>query len=137
MVRAGVMMALLLAAGGAQAAPFSVSADATGAAWVIDETSGALRACRPAVSTGPKVLYLFNGGADAQPGMARAPRTECRVVMRAVAETAPVAARGMLGDGSSGPQVGSAAGMLGIGSWGPSGAGGPDRQGPASGPLGN
>ncbi len=63
------------------------------------------------------------GGTGA--GMERAGRVTCTVALRAVEEP-EVLARGMLGDGSSGPQVGSAAGMLGNGGfWG---GGAPENQ---------
>jgi hypothetical protein len=122
------MAAVLLAAGGAEAGPFAVQADGTGAAWVLDETSGALRVCRTVTTTGPKVLDVFGGGADLRPGMERAARTDCTVAMAAVEDVAAVPVRGMLGDGSSGPQVGSGAGMLGYGLGGWPRPGGWDRQ---------
>lgn len=117
-MRAGVMLATLVLAGGAAAEPYSASVDGTGAVWVLDEASGATRVCRAMVATGPKVLDVFGAGADVRPGMERAARPACVVVLRAVEEPAAVPARGMLGDGSSGPQVGSAAGMLGAGPYG-------------------
>jgi hypothetical protein len=57
--------------------------------------------------------------------MGRATRPYCVEALRALEEPAAVA-RGMLGDGSSGPQVGSGAGMLGNGGYGF--GGGPDNQ---------
>ncbi len=74
-------------------------------------------------AAGPKVADGFGSGA----GVERPARPECKVAMRAVAAPEPVAARGMLGDGSSGPQVGSAVGMLGNGGFWPQ-AGWPDQQ---------
>lgn len=121
MVRLAMMVAGLAVAGGAAAAPFSMQVDGVDAAWVLDEASGAARVCRAVVASGPKVLDVFGGGADVRPGMERAARTECAVASAAVEEPA-MAARGMLGDGSSGPQVGSAAGMLGAGPYGWGGA---------------
>lgn len=126
MVRVGILAVALAMAGGAEAGPFSVSADGTGAAWVIDEATGATRLCRTYQGTGPKLLDVFGAGADVRAGMERPARPACEVVLRAVEEPA-LAPRGMLGDGSSGPQVGSAAGMLGVGAWGWSG-GAPDNQ---------
>lgn len=126
MVRLGMIVVALALAGEAEAAPFSVSADGTGSAWVLDEASGALRVCGPAAATGPKVLDVFGGGADVRPGMVRAARPYCVVALRAVEEPVAVPVRGMLGDGSSGPQVGSAAGMLGAGPYGRDGT--PENQ---------
>jgi len=124
-VRAGLMAVALMAAGGAQAEPFSVAPDGTGSAWVIDAATGATRLCRAAPATGSKVLDVFGAGADVRPGMGRAARPYCVVALRAL-ELPAVAARGMLGDGSSGPQVGSGAGMLGNGGYGF--GGGPENQ---------
>jgi hypothetical protein len=123
------MAAVLLAAGGTQAAPFQVQADGSGGAWVVDAGTGTTRLCRTYQVSGPKVLDVFGGGADARAGMDRPARPECELVMGALDEPAAMPATGMLGIGLSGPQVGSAAGMLGYGAWGWSGwAGGPDTQ---------
>jgi hypothetical protein len=124
-VRSAMMVAALVLAGGAEAEPFSMQADGSGSTWVLDEASGETRLCRSVPVAGPKVLDVFGAGADVRPGIERAARTECVIVLAAVeAPTAP--ARGMLGDGSSGPQAGSAAGMLGDGPYGWNGA--PENQ---------
>lgn len=125
MVRLGMIVAALALAGGADAAPFAVAVDGLGSAWVLDEASGATRLCRAVPAAGPKVLDVFGGAADVRPGPERTARADCAVALRAIEEPVAVA-RGMLGDGSSGPQVGSAAGMLGSGRHGWSG--GPETQ---------
>lgn len=130
MVRLAVAFVALVTAGAAEAGPFSVQADGTGTAWVVDEGTGALRVCRLAMPTGPKALDVYPGGADARPGMDRTARPDCRVAIRAVEKPADTPAMGMLGVGLSGPQVGSAAGMLGVGAsgWGWGWGGAPDNQ---------
>lgn len=128
MVRWGVLAVALCVAGGAEAGPFSVQADGTGTAWVVDEGSGALRVCRMTTRVSPKTMDVFGGGADSRPGMDRAARPDCRLAMRAVEEPPASPALGMLGVGLSGPQVGSAAGMLGSGAFGWGWGGAPDNQ---------
>jgi hypothetical protein len=117
-VRSGMMVVALAVAGGADAAPFSMSADGAGSAWVLDEATGALRVCRTVAAMGPKVLDVFGAVAEVRPGVERAARPTCVVTLGPIEEPVAVPPRGMLGDGSSGPQVGSAAGMLGDGGWG-------------------
>lgn len=116
MVRVGVLAVALCVAGVAEAGPFTVQPDGAGTAWVLDRGTGALRACRM-MTAGPKTMDVFAGGADARPGTERRARPECQFAMRG-AEEPSAPARGMLGIGLSGPQVGSGAGMLGIGGWG-------------------
>ena len=126
-MRLAMIGALVLAvADGARAAPFAVSVEGSGAAWVLDEASGATWLCRTLQATGPKVVDVFGGGSDVRAGREWPGRPTCAVALRAIEEPATVPARGMLGDGSSGPQIGSAAGMLGAGPYG--GGWAPDNQ---------
>jgi hypothetical protein len=149
----GMLAALALAGAvtaGAEAAPFRAVSDAEGL-WVLDEESGALKLCRTTATAGPKVLDVFGGAGEARQGKAYPGRPDCVAVARpglggAVPDPAggygglpglggygmggplSVAVRpGMLGDGSSGYQVGSAFGMLGDGRFGYD-YGAPDNQ---------
>lgn len=147
-----VVVALALAgavAAGAEAAPYRAVADADGL-WVLDEESGALRLCRTRSAAGPKVVDVFAGAGEARPERTYPGRIGCVAVARPgldgavpgpaghgglpglggyrVGGALSVAVRpGMLGDGSSGYQVGSAVGMLGNGRFG-YGYGAPDDQ---------
>lgn len=93
MKRLTISVVLMLAAGGAQAAPFSAVPDEPGAVWVIDGASGALERCATrADSVGAKVVDVFGGSGDVRPQSARAGRAVCRQV-RAGAQDDPRARR--------------------------------------------
>lgn len=109
------IVAVLAAGGGAEAAPFVLGADGTGQVWVLDAASGATRLCRTVARSGPKVIDAYGNGAEPR---VTAGRPGCVLVLPAPEAALALPVRGMLGDGSSGPQVGSAAGMLGTGDGG-------------------
>ncbi|HRO12306.1 hypothetical protein [Amaricoccus sp.] len=80
---AGMAMALALAGGAAEAAPYSIVADEPGSAWVLDVASGALTRCVTRAAAAPKVLDVFGDSAEVRPQTARAGRTDCREVRSA------------------------------------------------------
>jgi hypothetical protein len=131
----------------AAAAPYSVATDASGDTWVVDDATGAARLCRTVSGSGPKVVDIFGGEGEARASRERPGRVVCVAATRPAGEDAAVpgfapspvyagfgpggfggvliasnllsaaVAPGMLGDGSSGYQVGSAFGMLGDGTY--------------------
>jgi hypothetical protein len=74
---AGAALALGLAAGMAQAAPFRIVTDEPGSAWVLDAGSGALTRCTTRTASGAKVVDVFGDAAEARPLTVHAGRTEC------------------------------------------------------------
>ena len=115
MVRAATIAAFVAMTGMAQAAPFSMQTEATGGAWVLNDETGALRFCRTVTTRGRRCSTSSPAVADPRPSLERPARPDCVVAVGPTAAPEPMPARGMLGDGSSGPQVGSARGMLGDG----------------------
>jgi NADPH:quinone reductase-like Zn-dependent oxidoreductase len=144
------MLAALLAGAlgsGATAASYELAVDAAGSAWVLDGDSGALRRCRSVAGGRPKVLDVFGGVGEARPERQYPRRPGCELALSSEAwgDGVPGLASGgraygyaglgalsaavwpgMLGDGSSGVQVGVGAGMLGDGGYG--GYDAPDTQ---------
>jgi hypothetical protein len=80
---AGMALALGLAAGAAQAAPFRIVTDEPGSVWVLDADSGALTRCVSRAAAGAKVLDVFGAGGEARPQTAHAGRTVCTEVRAA------------------------------------------------------
>lgn len=70
-------LAVMLAAAGAEAAPFRVVSDGPESVWVLDEASGALSWCRPVAASGPKVIDVFGFGGEAREGIARSGAPTC------------------------------------------------------------
>jgi hypothetical protein len=145
MLREGALIAMLAGAlaPGLAAEPFRMAGDTPESVWVVDEMSGRLAWCRTVAGAGPKVIDVFGGDAQARPEAVLPARPDCSVVLRAEAWQAGLAGHvpapydtasgygagfggplsvavrpGMLGDGSSGYQIGSAVGMLGNGTFG-------------------
>jgi hypothetical protein len=76
-------VALGLAAGAAQSAPFRMVTDEPGSVWLLDAGSGALARCVARAPAGAKVLDVFGATAEARPQTVHTGRTVCREVREA------------------------------------------------------
>jgi hypothetical protein len=91
-VRAGAAAALLacLLPGIGAAAQFRIAPAGDGGAWVLDEETGAVSACRMTAGVGPKIVDVFGGDAEVRPETALAASPDCTAVLRGGAGDASV-----------------------------------------------
>jgi hypothetical protein len=83
-VRAGAAVALLacLLPGIGAAAPFRIAPAGDDGAWVLDEATGAVAACRMTAGVGPKIVDVFGAGAEVRPETALPASPECTAMLR-------------------------------------------------------
>jgi hypothetical protein len=98
---AGSVLAAVVAAGAAEAAPFRVVSDGPESVWVLDAGSGELVWCRTRAPSGPKVVDVFGAEAQAREATPRRALPVCSVARAGEAEE-PQAVRALLGYGDSG-----------------------------------
>ena len=77
---AAAWLAIVLAAGAAQAQPFQIVSDGTDGVWMLDEASGEVSWCRLVTPPGAKLIDVFGADAQVREARERPARPECEVV---------------------------------------------------------
>ena len=77
---AAAWLAIVLAAGAAQAQPFQIVSDGTDGVWMLDEASGEVSWCRLVTRPGAKLIDVFGADVQVREARERPARPECEVV---------------------------------------------------------